>query len=79
MFCAVCKSHKKNAFGTVGSSNYRRSALTDHSKSLEHSEASHEASQATPMFASAIQSADKAMLKAAYFIALAVLKFEKLI
>ena len=85
MFCTVCKNHKKkNAFATSGSSNFRRSAFIDHSKSLEHTDAICailEAKQAAPIFATLSEQADKAMLtlmKAAYFVAkedLAILKF----
>ena len=61
MFCTLCRKHKKkNAFSTSRSSNFGRSALTDHSKSLEHTDAfraTHESKQATPVFASAIESA----------------------
>lgn len=89
MFCSLCRSNKKkNVFATSGSTNFRRSALTDHGKSLEHTEAvraSQQSNQAAPFFVSAIESADNAiltLLKAAYFIAkedLAILKFRELL
>ena len=89
MYCTLCKTHaKKNIFGTSGSTNFRRSALSDHSKTSEHTDAvraSLEAAQAAPVFATVSERADKAILtliKAAYFIAkedLAILKFEELI
>ena len=89
MYCSICKQHKKkNTFASSGSTNFRRSALVDHGKSGEHTDAlrlSLESKQAAPVFATAIETADNAMLsllKAAYFIAredLAILKFEELI
>uniref|UniRef100_A0A1X7VE37 C17orf113 probable zinc finger domain-containing protein n=1 Tax=Amphimedon queenslandica TaxID=400682 RepID=A0A1X7VE37_AMPQE len=89
MFCTLCRKHKKkNAFSTSGSTKFRRSALTDHSKSLEHTDAvcaTHKSKQAFPIFASAIESADKAiltLLKAVYFIAkedIAILKYLELL
>ena len=54
MFCAVCKNHKKNSFVTSGSSNFRRLAFIDLSKSMEHTDAIHamlKAKQAAPVFA----------------------------
>ena len=88
MFCRLCTKHRmKNIFAATGSINYRRSALIDHSVSAEHSQAikvDQVAVNATPIFSSAIDQADKAMLtlfEAAYFVAkedLVFLKFEKL-
>ena len=89
MYCTLCKTRdKKNIFGTSGSTNFRRSALNNHSKFSEHMDAvraSLEAVQAAPVFASVSEKADMAILtliKAAYFIAiedLAILKFEELV
>ena len=40
MFCRVCKTHKKkNAFASSESTNFRRSAFTDHTTSMDHSDA----------------------------------------
>ena len=88
MYCITCKKPKKNnIFATSGSINFRRSALTDHSRSMEHVDAvraEQESTNAAPIFTSAMEMADKAMLtlfQAAYFIAkqdIAILKFEEL-
>ena len=87
MFCRLCMKHRmKNILATTGSINYR-SALINHSVSAEHSHAikvDQVAVNPTPIFSSAIDQADKAMLtlfEAAYFVAkedLAFLKFGKL-
>ena len=76
MFCTVCKKHKKNAFATSGLSNFRRSALIDHSKSSEHTDticAVLKAKQAAPVFATLSEKADQSKED------LAILKFEELI
>ena len=88
MYCITCKKQKKNnIFATSGSINFRRSALTDHSRSMEHVDAvraEQESTNAAPIFTSGMEMADKAMLilvQAAYFIAkedIAILKFEEL-
>ena len=37
MHCTLCRKFgKRNAFATLGSTNFRRSALSDHTKSKDH-------------------------------------------
>ena len=81
-------TQEKNTFATSGSVNFRRSALTDHSKSMEHTDAvraSLESSAAAPVFSSAAETADKAILthfQVAYFVAkedVTILKFKALL
>ena len=85
MYCKLCQErHKKNVFATCGSTNFRKSALVDHGISLEHTDAikaDQGSLDAAPIFTSATDLADKAMithLEAACFLApedLAILKF----
>ena len=85
MYCKLCqKHHKKNVFATCGSTNFRRLAFVDDTISLEHTDAikaDQDSLNAAPIFTSATDLADKAMitlLEAAYFLAqedLAILKF----
>ena len=89
MYCTLCKTcGKKNIFGQSGSTNFRRSALIDHSKSSDHTDAVRstlEATQAASVFTAVRERAEKAiltLLKAAYFVAkedVAILKFDELI
>ena len=71
----------------MGSTNFRRSALSDHTKSKDHVDAiraEQDPKDAAPIFSSASDLADKAMLsliQTTYFIAkedVAILKFKEL-